>query len=211
MPTAAVLWSDVEGLGRCVDRQLECVRSILAAADPALADGALGHLVRQTALEATTRWRVIDEATSGVDPETSAAMLRGLCSSLHAISVLTSRSVLTVPNELDVLQVLGDVVTDRFRALLLAVAAAAGEPVPPSGAFRLPVEHYLDRLAAALTQQLAAPVGTELRPISGADAVEAMRLAAMWAAIAGHVGEAGAWLAAWHGVAAPVTVPPGPR
>jgi len=215
--TVEARWSDVEELGRCVDRQLECLRSMLAAADPALMAGPLAEVVRRSAadaavlaaeLEAAARdvtRRLTDEGGEATDgfgdavhdgsPTSALVVCAAVARCLCSISALAAWSIVddARPGRFDdVVQVLADDVTDRFRALLFAWSTRSRELVGTGSATRLPFQLYGDQLFSLV------PSGFEEQP-----AVLAWRGAIAWMAIAGQVAEATAWLAAFHAFSAP--------
>ena len=84
-------WSEVEHAGRSVDRQIECLRSILAAADAGLIDGPLGDLVRGTPEYVAARG--VRAAVAAQLPPSVAASTQAVLAGLHAISILVSRGI----------------------------------------------------------------------------------------------------------------------
>lgn len=166
-------WLAVEELAHRIDRQLECMRSIVASGDQALSSGPLGQHVRRSATEVADRAASL-AAYPGGPAETARCLAAAGALAAWAVE-LSSQAPGQPP---DVVVVLGDAVTDRYRSLVQW--AIRREPRVPATDIDLALELYLRQLADP-----AAP--------SVPSAPEVWRLAAIWVAIAAKVGEAAAW------------------
>ncbi len=185
----------VAELARTVDRQLECVRSILASVDPSLGQGTLGAFVRSTAVEmAAAGQRVAPTPGTPAAQAAVAAVAATRC--LMAITSLAARAFpawdgfdeLDRPPGLDVLDVLAEDVLDRYRLLPPAWAEPAPDPATVAIAARgclnqrIPVDLYLRQLEVT-------NAGVDARV-----AVALLQAAIAWVAIDGQITETAAWL-----------------
>jgi len=197
-PADGAVWVEVDLIARSVDRQLECLRSILAAADEALADGPLGDLVRGTSGYVAGR-----SAAVPADGDGATAIGGAVIGSLAAISALAARSLSAgavrslataaaatdgaVPHRIgDLVGSIVDEVLDRYRMLVADLADERPAPTRSIGATAAPLELHVEQLGA-----FVARAGDDQQALGGV-----VQLVGTWLLISAHVAEARVWVQA---------------